>query len=93
MEMMVEVISVGRATDVATGKFIYQIQFGHVIEVGEEMRRTMPQPTGAVAIKETASIVLSMFMNFPDAVPYKVGSKWRIILGDQGTLAMKAVNE
>lgn len=93
MEIVVEVISVGRATEVATGKFIYQVQFGHVIEMGEEMRRTIPQPAGTVAIKETASIVLSMFMNFPGAVPYKVGSKWVISLSDQGDLTMNAVKE
>lgn len=86
-----EVISVGRVTDITTGDLIYQIQFGHMIEVDEQMRKNIPQPLGAVPMRQQASVVLVLMLDFEGSVPYKVGSKWTLSISERGNIALKEV--
>ncbi len=85
----VEVLGVGRATDFTTGDLIYQIQFGKTIEVNEQNRRSIPQPMGAAPIKEQASVILTLFLNFKGAAPYLVGTKWILTVDEKGGIRLE----
>lgn len=81
MEKRVEVISISRATDFLTGKDIYSIQFGNVYK-----RKEVPLTTTPPVISVTASI----FVDFGNECPYKVGSKWIISVDETiGTISIR----
>lgn len=82
MDKEVEVVSVSRATEFATGKDIYSIQFGSVI------KRNVSVPTTA---PPTISVTATIFVDFKDECPYKVGSKWILSVSDKGIMSIKPV--
>jgi hypothetical protein len=88
-EEVVEVISVTRAIESSTGDSIYQVQFGHMVEVNEEMRKSIPQPVGAAPPKMQGSIALIIFGRFSGPVPYRVGSKWNMSIKESGALTLR----
>lgn len=89
IEDILEVINVGRVTDFTTGNLIHQIQFGHTVEVNDQMRKGMPQPMGSAPVREQASIVLMLMVKFEDAVPYRLGTRWKLNITDQGAITLK----
>lgn len=74
MEQDVEVIGVSRSTDFITGKTIYSIQFGTLSDV-----EPRPLSNNPPAISVSAAI----FADFDGSAPYKVGSKWKMIVDDE----------
>lgn len=86
-----EVLSAGRITDITTGNLIHQVQFGHMVEVDDQMRKNTPQPLGAVPVRQQASVVLVLMLDFEGPVPYKVGSKWTLSISERGTITLKEV--
>lgn len=83
MEKEVEVVSVSRATDFLSGKDIYSVQFGTVIKNEKNVPTTSPP---------TISITASIFVDFDNECPYKVGSKWTISVNDKvGSVSIRKV--
>jgi hypothetical protein len=88
IEDIVEVISVTRAIESSTGESVFQVQFGHMVEINEEMRKAIPQPIGSAPPKMQGTIALVIFAKFPGPVPYKVGSKWRLTIKESGVVTL-----
>jgi hypothetical protein len=86
----IEVISVTRAMDV-WGEGLFLVQFGHMFKISEDMGKNIPRPPGQSAPKEQGSNVLVLYVNFDEAVPYKVGSKWTLDIKATGELSLKEV--
>jgi hypothetical protein len=93
MNDVLEVISINRITDAATGDLIYQIQFGKLIDIDESNRPMMPLPAGPIPIKKQMAIVLALNVGFSGTVPYLVGSKWRIAIDKVGNISLKEVKD
>jgi len=55
------------------------------------MRKTMVRQVGQPPMKQQANIVLVLFANFDESVPYRVGSKWSIEVKPSGALALHEV--
>jgi hypothetical protein len=88
-EKKVEVISVVPATEGTTGEYIYQVTFGQVVEVDEELRRTIPAPANSKPPKKIATTTILIFFDASKTIPYKVGSKWNISIEDNGTIIVR----
>ena len=90
-EKDVEVIQVTRAIESATGDYIYQVTFGQIVEVDDELRRTVPTPANSKAPKKIAPTTLSIFIDASKPMPYKVGSKWKISITENGSMRVGAI--
>lgn len=90
---VVEVISIGRITDISTGEFIYQVQFGRMFKVDEKNKASIPQMVGIPMSTTQVSIVLVLNVDFKGAAPYLVGSKWTINIDEKGNLSLKEVKK
>jgi hypothetical protein len=93
MDKIVEVISVIRAVESATGESLFQIQFGQMVDVDDNLRKYIPQLVGSVPPKKQGLITLVLFADLKGTVPYKVGSKWRVSIGESGALSLKEVKK
>ena len=51
----------------------------------------MVRQVGQPPMKQQANIVLVLFANFDESVPYRVGSKWSIEVKPSGALALHEV--
>jgi hypothetical protein len=90
-EKDVEVIQVTRAIESVSGDYIYQVTFGQIVDVDEELRRTIPAPANSKAPKKIAPTTLTIFIDASKPIPYKVGSKWKISISDSGSIKVSAV--
>lgn len=90
---VVEVISVGRITEISSGEFIYQVQFGRMFNLTDQNRANIPQMMGVPISKKQVSVVLVLNIDFKDAAPYRVGSKWTIGIDAKGNMSLKEVKE
>lgn len=86
---VVEVISIVPTIDAETGDPNYQVQFGHMVKLTEETRRTIPRAPGSVPPKVQPTVVFGIFMDANGVVPYKVGSKWELVVDDNGKMTLK----
>jgi hypothetical protein len=87
-EKSVEVISVSRATESQTGDTTFQVIFGIVAEVDSELRPYLPQTPGSHPPKTLGFNSVVLFYPFKGEVPYKVGSKWKLIIESDGKLTI-----
>jgi len=81
----VEVLSVSRAVDGASGEELASIQFGKVDRNADTGQGTslLPLPRSPV------SLVLTLFFKFEEAVPYRVGTKWRLDISGDGSIRLE----
>lgn len=90
-EKEVEVIQITRAINSVTGDYIYQITFGQIVEVDEELRRAVATPPNSKPPKKVAPTTFSIFIDSSEPMPYKVGSKWKVSVKDNGSISVEAV--
>jgi hypothetical protein len=67
----VEVIQVTRAVESHTGDSIFQVQFGEVVEVDEELRRFVPATPFSKPQRFVYPAVLTLFIKTAEPLPYK----------------------
>lgn len=90
-EKDVEVIQVTRAIESVSGDYIYQVTFGQIVDVDEELRKTVPTPPNSKAPKKIAPTTFSIFIDSTEPIPYRVGSKWKMRVGDNGSIRVSAI--
>ncbi len=78
-----------RAVEALSGNSIYQVTFGEMAELSDEMRQHFPQAVGSLPPKRIGSNVLVLFFSGDAAAPYKVGSRWRIEVGGSGEISVR----
>ena len=83
-EHEVEVVNVGRITSAADGSLIYQVAFGMIIKPAQGM----PIAPGS---KELAANTIIIYFKSSKEVPYKVGSKWKLKIADDGQITLNKV--
>jgi len=81
-ETEVEVLSVTQATDVTTGDLMYQVGLGRI---GKPMTGLQTPPQ----MKKISSNTMIIFMPLGGECPYVVGSKWTLIIANNGSLNLK----
>lgn len=85
-DMIVEALSVSRATDGVSGEELMSVQFGKVSRVGN----ATPKSNAPFAmVGQTVSLVLTLFFKFKEVAPYKVGSKWSLAVSEDGAIQLK----
>jgi hypothetical protein len=89
----VEVIQVTRAVESHTGESIFQVQFGEVIEVDEELRRFVPAAPFSKPQRFVYPAALTLFIKSEKPLPYKVGSRWVIRVQKDGRLSLEGVEK
>lgn len=87
-ERVIEVLSVTRATDAATGDSIVNVLFGHLTPLTDAMKASITVPPNAVMPKKAQTITLSLFWPFAEECPYRVGSKWALRTSETGHLEL-----
>lgn len=92
-EKEVQVLVIARATESGTGEGIYQIVFGEVLPVDEELKRSIPIQSSSKPPKNIYSNSLIVFAKFLDEVPYIVGSRWLLNIADNGIMSLKKVKK
>jgi len=82
--MKIEVLSVSRAADGFSNDNVYAVQFGRIIP------KTDPRH-GAYAISgmNPSFLTLTLFYNFENSAPYRVGSKWDLQISEDGSLKLE----
>lgn len=85
----VEVISVTRAVEGASGDSIYQVQFGEMIEVGDDLKPFVPpNQLGGRPPKKLAAATIILFYKEDKPVPYVVGTRWDLTINGDGQLTL-----
>lgn len=87
----VQVTNVSRAVENNTGNSIFLVQFGEELTVDEELRKYIAAPLNSKPAKKVFSNIIQVYFNFDDAVPYKVGSEWKIEIKNNGELSIKEI--
>lgn len=87
----VEVMSVSRVTESATGKTIFLVQFGESVKATDELRKYLPNPPASMPPEAILVNVLILYFNSATVAPYKVGSKWRLDIEDNGAIKLNGV--
>jgi hypothetical protein len=77
-----DVLSINQATDVITGRMVYQVGFGKIGKPSEAFRTATPG-------KEIASNILVFLLPLEGECPYKAGSKWAIKVNDDGEMTVQ----
>ena len=89
----VEVTNMTRATENATGDSIFMVQFGEEVLIDEEIKKTLPAPTGSKFAKKLYSNVFVAYFSGFKVAPYKVGSKWEVEIKENGEILIKSASE
>lgn len=76
-----------------TGDSIFQVQFGDVVEVDEELRRFVPATPFSKPQKFVYPNVLTLFIKSGEPLPYNVGSRWIVSVERDGTLSLERVRQ
>ncbi|MFH1256489.1 MAG: hypothetical protein V1494_04295 [Candidatus Diapherotrites archaeon] len=87
----VEVMNVSRATEATTGENIYLVQFGELKDATPEIRKSIPTPPNTMPPKKVFENIMILYFNFGKVAPYKVGSKWRLEIADNGEIKLKEI--
>ncbi len=88
-EKEVEVVLVSRATESATGDLIYQVTFGERVNIDGELRKSLQQLQNSKPPKEILPTILNVFISSDGPLPYRIGSRWRIEITDNGSITVK----
>lgn len=83
----VEVTNVSIATESSTGKSIYAVKFGEKIEVTPDLQKFIPQQANSKPPKSIYYDLAIIYFDFDTAVPYKVGSKWKLNIDNNGAVS------
>jgi len=92
-EKAVEVLTITRVTESGTGESMYQIVFGEVLPINEELRRYVPIPPMSKPPKYMYPNALIVFAKFLGEVPYIVGSQWFLKIEDNGIISLEKVKK
>lgn len=84
----VEVIGANRAVEALTGNSIFQVVFGVMSRITDELRPQLPRMEGTVPPKEIGINTMILFFPFPEGVPYIVGSRWTLRISNDGRLTL-----
>ena len=84
----VEVIAANRAVEALTGNTIFQIVFGVMSPVTDELRPLLPRTEGSIPPKEIGINTMILFFPFPQGLPYTIGSRWTIRIAADGTMTL-----
>jgi hypothetical protein len=79
-------------TEVATGNIIYQVLFGEYVDVTPDILDRMDMMPGQPIPRRVPVMWLALNMK-DDTVPYRVGSKWRATMDEQGNINLASVSE
>lgn len=88
---IVEVTNVSRATESHSGNSIYLVMFGEEVKVDSELQKYMPQSQNSKPPKVVFENVVQLYFNFDKAVPFKVGSKWKLQILDTGKILLNPI--
>ncbi|MEM0121469.1 MAG: hypothetical protein QW688_08545 [Thermoprotei archaeon] len=86
----VEVIQVVRAVEGHTGDSLYQVQFGESVEVDEELRKYIPSVPLSKPQKRIYPNIVTLYIKTEQPLPYRVGSKWRVLVAQDGKMTLEA---
>jgi hypothetical protein len=89
----VEVIAITRATESETGERMYQIVFGEVLPIDEELRKFLPALPMSKPPKDMYPTSLIVFAKFLREVPYIVGSQWFLKIEDNGIISLEKMKQ
>jgi len=78
-------ISVAPVTGLASGDSIYQVIFGNYVEATPEIIDRLPPQLKQGLSKQIPITELTLFMKAAE-IPYRIGSKWKLTIRDDGTL-------
>jgi len=83
--MTVEVLSVSRAADGATGEELISVQFGKVYR---NVKENQNMPAGLL-FRQPVSLVMTLFFKFDEVAPYRVGTRWSLTVSEEGSIQLK----
>ena len=86
---IVEVLNVSRGVDGQSGEPVFAVQFGNTLPKSDP-RYNQYVKTG---IPVPSFNVLTLFYGFNGIAPYRVGTKWKIDVDDNGSLKLTEVDE
>ena len=75
---IVEVANISRATESHSGNSIYLVMFGEEVKVDSELQKYIPQSQNSKQPKIVFENIAQLYFDFDKAVPFKVGSKWKL---------------
>ncbi len=86
-ERDVTAISVAPITELASGNSIYQVIFGNYIEATPEIIDRLPPQAKQGLAKQIPITELTFFIKGAE-IPYRIGSKWKLSIKEDGTLSL-----
>ena len=89
--MKVRVLSVQRVRDIRSGGNLYQITFGDIAELTDELKNRITQygqnvPVGGDEIAIPSLIVTAPYSSPP---PYRIDSEWELTVSPNGSISLR----
>lgn len=78
-------------TELATGDLIYQVVFGEHVKNTPEILSRLPANTRDAYVGNKIAVNEVMMIMKVEEVPYKVGSKWKLKIQEDGNLSLVEV--
>lgn len=87
VEKELTVTGIGIVYELATGEPLYQVNFGEFINSTPELAGRLTAMSGGALFngKKIAANWLILNIKTDGAIPYKVGSKWKFTVKEDGT--------
>lgn len=85
---IVEVLGANRAVEAATGGSLFQVVFGVMTPVNDQLRAVLPKTEGTLPPKEVGINTMILFFPFKEGLPYTVGSRWNLTVYGDGKLEL-----
>ena len=93
IEKILCVTGVTLLTEIVSGDFIYQVVFGYYTKNTPEILSRMPPETRGTFMGNQIAINEMSLLVKTNTVPYKVGSKWKLTIQENGTLNLVEIHE
>jgi hypothetical protein len=87
IEKTVIVTQISNTIELATGELIYSVFFGEFIDATPEVLSRFP-PSPVTYPGKKISAMWFMLNLKTDKVPYKVGSKWKLKIQENGVISL-----
>ncbi len=88
VEKTVVVTQISNTIELATGDLIYSVFFGEFIDTTPEVLSRLPGISPANYPGKKIGAVWFMLNLKTDTVPYKVGSKWKLKIQENGLISL-----
>ncbi len=86
------VFSITPVVEIATGDTLYQVALGESVDATSEALARTIQLTGLTKPKIVNALWLMVNVK-SEVIPYRIGSKWKLVVNEDGSLSLTEISK